>query len=57
MPTARSASTSSDRQARARPLWRGVTILAALAVLGTVFGWYLSPHFVVDMATRLWSCI
>jgi len=30
--------------------------LAALA-LALVFSWYLSPHFVVDMAARLWSCI
>ncbi len=34
-------------------------LLRALAVLalGLVFTWYLSPHFVVDMAARFWSCI
>jgi hypothetical protein len=30
--------------------------LAAVA-LALVFTWYLSPHFVVDMAARFWSCI
>jgi hypothetical protein len=30
--------------------------LAAVA-LALVFSWYLSPHFVVDMAARIWSCI
>lgn len=40
--------------ARAWPwLLRG---LAAVA-LALVFTWYLSPHFVVDMAARFWSCI
>ena len=33
-------------------------LLTALAgaALALVYSWYLSPHFVVDMATRLWSC-
>jgi len=34
-------------------LLRGLALLA----LALVFTWYLSPHFVVDMAARLWSCI
>ena len=25
--------------------------------LALVFSWYLNPHFVVDMAARIWSCI
>ncbi|MCU0968337.1 MAG: hypothetical protein MUF03_05840 [Rubrivivax sp.] len=29
---------------------------AALAVLGLVFAAYLSPHFVVDLASRVWAC-
>jgi hypothetical protein len=33
--------------------WR----LAAGATLIIVFGLYLNPHFVVDMAGRFWSCI
>jgi len=31
--------------------------LAAGALLLAVFLWYLSPHLVVEMAGRLWSCI
>lgn len=29
----------------------------AAVMLALVFTWYLSPHFVVDMAARFWSCI
>lgn len=29
----------------------------AVAALALVFALYMSPHFVVDMAARLWSCI
>ncbi|MCH8178388.1 MAG: hypothetical protein IIA02_01205 [Proteobacteria bacterium] len=32
--------------------WLGIAV-ALLAV----FLWYLSPHLVVEMAGRLWSCI
>lgn len=31
--------------------------LVAGALLLVVFLWYLSPHLVVEMAGRLWSCI
>lgn len=31
--------------------------LGAAALLLAVFLWYLSPHLVVEMAGRLWSCI
>lgn len=39
--------------------WLGPWLLWGLAavVLALVFAWYLSPHFVVDMAARLWSCL
>lgn len=37
--------------------WQRPVMLAALAVvLGAVFAAYLSPHMVVDLASRLWSC-
>jgi hypothetical protein len=29
---------------------------AALAALALVFAWYRSPHLVVDLANRAWSC-
>jgi hypothetical protein len=29
---------------------------AALAALALVFAAYLDPHFVVDMAGRVWAC-
>ena len=29
---------------------------AAAAVLAAVFAAYLSPHMMLDLATRLWSC-
>lgn len=32
-------------------IWTGV--LAALAWVGS---WYMSPHLVVDLANRVWSC-
>ena len=44
----------SARRGRVTP-WL-LTALAA-AALALVFSWYLSPHFVVDMAARFWSCI
>ncbi len=31
--------------------------LGAAVALALVFGWYLSPHFIVEMAGRFWSCI
>lgn len=36
---------------------RWLTRVGAGAVLLGVFLWYFSPHFVVAMAGRLWSCI
>ncbi len=39
------------------PRWQGWLLWAALAlVLGAVFAAYLSPHMVVDLASRVWSC-
>ena len=38
---------------------RGARLLAwtaAVAALALVFTLYLSPHIVVDLATRLWAC-
>ena len=29
---------------------------AAAAALALVFALYLSPHLVVDLATRIWAC-
>jgi hypothetical protein len=34
-----------------------LTALGVGALLLVVFLWYFSPHFVVSMAGRLWSCI
>jgi len=39
------------RRAHRLTLW-----LAAAVVLGLVFASYLSPHLVVDLASRLWAC-
>ena len=37
--------------------WQGPLLWAAVMVaLGAVFAAYLSPHMVVDLANRLWSC-
>ncbi|MDP2004613.1 MAG: hypothetical protein Q8K45_02965 [Rubrivivax sp.] len=39
------------------PRWqRPLLWVAAALVLGAVFVAYLSPHMVVDLATRVWSC-
>ncbi len=38
------------------PVRRTLVWLAAGAVLAAVFGAYLSPHMVVDLANRLWAC-
>jgi hypothetical protein len=32
-------------------LWAGIAV-----VLAAVFAAYLSPHLVMDLANRLWSC-
>jgi len=41
---------------RATP-WRRVAVYAAAALaLGAVFAAYLSPHLVMDLATRVWAC-
>ena len=37
-------------------LRRPLAWAAALVVLATVFAAYLSPHLVVDLASRLWAC-
>jgi len=31
--------------------------VAAAVLLATVFGAYLSPHLVVDLASRVWACL
>lgn len=53
-------STPAAPQPR-RPLgsraWPWLLRGIAAVVLALVFTWYLSPHFVVDMAARFWSCI
>lgn len=50
---------SIDRQRRptSPKVWPWVLRGLAAVALALVFTWYLSPHFVVDMAARLWSCI
>ena len=50
--------TAPDHPVPAAPkalawLLRGLAVVA----LALVFSWYLNPHFVVDMAARIWSCI
>jgi len=42
---------------RPAPLLRPLGWLAAALALALVFSWYLSPHFIVEMAGRFWSCI
>lgn len=41
---------------RSRLTWL-LAWLVAGALLLVVFLWYLSPHLIVEMAGRLWSCI
>ena len=41
------------RGLRGRLLW----CVAAAVLLATVFGAYLSPHLVVDLASRVWACL
>jgi hypothetical protein len=37
---------------------RGVLAWAGVAAaLGLVFAAYLNPHLMVDLATRVWSCL
>ncbi len=55
-PDHRPHSQPSSHLHRAR-VWPWLLKGIALAALALVFTWYLSPHFVVDMAARLWSCI
>ena len=38
-------------------IWHWLLKGLVAVALALVFAWYLSPHFVVDMAARLWSCI
>jgi len=39
-----------------RPRWRTAGWLAVAAVLAAVFVAYRNPHFVVDLANRVWAC-
>lgn len=39
-----------------RPAVRAVAWTGVLAVLALVFTAYLSPHLVVDLASRVWAC-
>jgi len=54
MPTPAAPRHRLSLSARAWPWLLKGLIAVALAL---VFAWYLSPHFVVDMAARFWSCI
>ncbi|TDP87903.1 hypothetical protein EV672_10134 [Aquabacterium commune] len=47
----------TDRMGPRPRLARLLAWLPAGALLLAVFLWYLSPHLVVEMAGRLWSCI
>ncbi|MCG3190216.1 MAG: hypothetical protein LKCHEGNO_02852 [Burkholderiaceae bacterium] len=42
--------------AQHRKGWRVVAWLAAAVVLAAVFVAYRNPHFVVDIANRVWAC-
>ncbi|HEX6016949.1 MAG TPA: hypothetical protein VFZ28_02510 [Burkholderiaceae bacterium] len=42
--------------AQRRPRWRAVAWMAAAAVLAAVFVAYRNPHFIVDLANRVWAC-
>lgn len=46
-----------DRMGQRTRLATLLAWLVAGALLLVVFLWYLSPHLVVEMAGRLWSCI
>jgi hypothetical protein len=39
-----------------RPAARLAAWAGALAALALVFASYLSPHLVVDLASRVWAC-
>jgi len=39
-----------------RPLHRLAVAIVVVLALGAVFAAYLSPHLVVDLASRLWAC-
>ena len=39
-----------------KPAVQVVAWAAVLSVLALVFTAYLSPHLVVDLASRVWSC-
>ena len=54
MPT---PSAPRHSQPPGHRVWPWLLRILATVVLALVFAWYLSPHFVVDMAARLWSCI
>lgn len=44
------------RAAMKAPARRLLVWSAAATVLALVFSSYLSPHLVVDLANRVWSC-
>jgi hypothetical protein len=39
-----------------KPVTRAMVCGSAALALAIVFAAYLSPHMVVDLATRLWAC-
>lgn len=39
-----------------KPVLRLTAWAGVLAVLALVFAAYLSPHLVVDLASRVWAC-
>jgi hypothetical protein len=43
--------TATARSAMRLGLWA-----AAGAALGAVAMWYLDPHLMVDLASRVWAC-
>ncbi|MDE2400489.1 MAG: hypothetical protein KGL90_02320 [Burkholderiales bacterium] len=40
-----------------RPLWRWLAYLSVIILLGLVFLMYFRVELVVDLASRLWSCL
>jgi hypothetical protein len=41
---------------RARRGWQTLAVGAALLALLAVFGAYLDPHLMADLANRVWAC-
>jgi len=52
-----SAPPHNPQHRHRHQIWPWLLRSIAVVALALVFAWYLSPHFVVDMAARFWSCI